>query len=281
MKTSYGIKYYLLYGVILSLCLLYYRFPTADVKSYITSQINTLFPASLCNIKKVSYKFPYSLQLDDFTLRSKNNDTIRITVERLYITPLLRHFFNHYVVTGELYQGELTANLKRENSSSPFTLSDITISKAQLSDITKQKLSGEISIRGKYQTTENSETNIFTGSLILENGKVMPSPPILTLQEIDLNYIKLSFSQINNRIDIYSGQLKGAQLDGTFAGSLSLNQSVDNILLQGTIVPQQKLLNENDTIRRQVEILQRRFGTKGLPFKLEGRTDNPIWAIKR
>lgn len=62
-KSSSHLFLYFVYGILLTLVLLYFRFPTAEFKTYCEQRIEHALNDTTCTIDQIRYKLPAILKV--------------------------------------------------------------------------------------------------------------------------------------------------------------------------------------------------------------------------
>ena len=143
---------------------------------------------------------------------------------------------------------------------------------------TTHRLSG--TLEGTLTVTNQMPRQALTGDLVLTDGKIELSPPLLAQKELTFDSIEARLMFNGHSLTIEHCELIGNQLDGEVAGSIRFsNHSSSKILdLTGNVRPHAELVAR---LGNQVpKLLQNKnLQTRGVPFKIEGPMESPTYSF--
>lgn len=251
-KISRSKKYfgYAFYIILLTVGLLFYRFPSDAYRDYFQTITNNINPQFLLLIEKIHPSFPFGLNLLRPKLSLRADPNIRVFIaENLFIRPDLRSFLKEesiYYFDCLAYDGDLKGNIRftKTGTKTPFStsieLENICIDDfSRLSDLIEGNirgiLGGSITYGGNYNFLIDG---IGEANLRISDGHMEFLYPILSFKSIDFDEILIKMSLGNRAIDIASVELKGQVIHGALSGTVSLKKEVSQsrLNLKGTIM---------------------------------------------
>jgi type II secretion system protein N len=143
---------------------------------------------------------------------------------------------------------------------------------------TTHRLSGILD--GTVTLTIQVPQQALTVELILTDGKIELSPPLLAQRELTFDSIEAQLMFNGRSLMIEHCAIVGNQLDGEVAGSIGLsNHSSSNMLdLRGNIRPHAELLARlGNQVPKLLE--NKNLQTQGIPFKIKGTMDSPTYSF--
>lgn len=289
-KSCFG---YILYGILLTAALLYYRFPSDALREYIQATVERLNPGLLLSAQDISPSFPLGIRLKQTELSLKKGPRRAIfTADSLSFSPriwsILKGDFQ-YIFTCNAYDGDLEGiiHFTKQSLGGPFRTS------MELKDIHIDKNFSLYNIIGPHMEGSLSGTIAFSGGdrsiregdgeadLMLSNGLIKLLKPVLGLESIDFNRLLLNMVIKKNRLNLSHLELKGGDMHGTASGIIYLKKEFLNsrLNLRGTLEPFadlfKKLTGGQDTLRF---VKQRLKGGK-LSFNIQGTIREPIFKF--
>ncbi len=251
MKKSRKIFGYVLYCIVLTLVLLYYRFPSGFLTDYLETKIDKAAPAFLVSIGQVSPTLPFGLKFTQTEVSLKTDPKSSfLKAESLFIRPALWSFLRgkfQCCFDCAAYNGDLKGCVRFAKNSvkAPFTssmdLSDIRIGDcAYISTLLRHNikgiLSGNIKYSGQYNLLLNGTAE---ANLKVSDGRIEFSSTILSLDAIDFNVLLIKAVMKRRRLDLRRVELKGQEIQGTLSGSISLRRNLlkSGLHLRGSIEP--------------------------------------------
>ncbi|MCJ7593475.1 MAG: type II secretion system protein GspN [Desulfobacterales bacterium] len=249
-KHKKGIGYFL-YGLLLTLGLLYYRFPSDAFRDYLQASAAKVDPGVVLSMDRVSPSYRLGLRfLGTQISHKKILKGALFKAERLVIRPgiwsLLRGK-GELLFEGLAYSGLIKGSAEFEERSikAPFKLS-IQLKDMRIDDYenlrgligrhVKGGVSGVIAYSGRSGALMDGAGE---AQLTLSNGRVELLQPILNLQAVDFREVGVKMVLKNQRIELTQAELKGPNMQGTLSGVVILNKefSKSSLDLKGTMEP--------------------------------------------
>jgi len=275
---------YLLYCVLLTAALLYYRFPSESIADYLESVVAKANPRIILSLESLRPGFPLSVDLIDAKislkkaprkplLRVKNVSLRPEAWAFLHGTPV--YHFDAYV-----YAGNIKGDVRFENQEliAPFTttmkLKDLHIGRhPYLSPLIGRDVSGilggDIVYTGQY-------TNLIEGVgeaiLSISEGRVKLLQPILGLESLQFDRLSMKITLQNKKMALSDVGLEGRAVKGQLSGIIILNNDIpaSRLDLRGTLEPLGGLFgnlkgdsNSLKFLRKSLKSLKRSFVIRG------------------
>ena len=276
-----------IYIICAALFFFYTLFPSDTVKEYLADQIRQVHPDLTVEIGRVKPGFPPGLKLYD--VRVYHLGQTLADLENLKISPDVLSLFlatTHLSFKGNGYGGTLKGRVDINKNSANrevmigADLSGIQVKQLEaLSAITTHKISGNLGGTLTFKTKVPHQG--LSGNLILTDGQIEFSPPVLSQNLLSFNTIEAELMLNNRSLTINRCQLEGNQLDADVSGSIKFSgRSARKILdLSGTVRPHAALLAKLGKNIAQL-LAGSNLANQGLPFKITGSMDSPKYSFK-
>ncbi|MBU1140068.1 MAG: type II secretion system protein GspN [Proteobacteria bacterium] len=280
----------ILYTLLLTATLLYIRFPAEKLKISCQYRLEQLLPRTHCSIGQLSYRFPFSLVAKKLQISSSVGEgTPLITIDQASITPVLASPKSRFLVTLSACGGNHDFTLILNRTDHEFSLKDIRITELDLSKLpflhqaTAREIIGSLEGNGTYHgiwKNDKYETEGH-GTITLSKGSFSLLYPILSLKKIDLKKLETDITFQGGNLKFEKGTFNGQELKGNFSGSLGLNSGLGTSTLsfQGNLDPLPPLLKTSKHAKNMVILLKKRHNRNGLPFRLDGIVQKPIFSF--
>jgi len=280
---------YVTYAVLLTVLLLYVRFPGEKFKAYCEQRVEQLLPGSACTIEEIAYRFPLSAAFANIhimhTIDGQDTDMV---VKRLSITPMPLQFWRAFTLHGEMYSGLFTAGLDVDSATQQFTLTDIHLEGLDVGKLVEgvgladRELSGILAFAGEYRATNNHpDDGVGTGQIEVISGSIGLLQPILALSAIEFDTLAVGVSRQNGVVQFIDGELVGKEISADFSGEMRLASSFlqSDILLTGHLAPDAAFLRAHPREQQFVQRLLQRYKVTVLPFKVGGTVQRPLFRF--
>ena len=269
-----------------ALVFLYILFPSERAKGYVANQIQQVHPNLTLEIGRLKLEFPPSLRLYDVSVYHSGR---RIAdLENLKISPNIISLFlatTHISFKGNGYGGQFKGDvdiIKKADDREIIIHADLAgIQVNQLEALqafTTHRLSGILD--GTVTLTTQVPQPALAGDLILTDGTIELSPPLLSQRELTFDSIEAQLIFNGRSLTIEHCELMGNQLDGEVAGSIRFgHHSSGKILdLAGNVRPHADLLARlGNQVPKLLE--NQNLQTQGVPFKIEGPMESPTYSF--
>ena len=281
--------WYTLYGILLTIVLLYYRFPDDAFEDYVQGLVHGISSDLLFSFDGVSLSFPpgVSLHAPKISTAQRPGKVIALA-ESLLIRPKIWSLLKgdpEYRIESRAYGGDIAGSIrmiKRDTGttfSASIELNSIHLDERYpLPDIVSSNLKGILSGLITYSGMDQSLIK-GTGeaSLSLLNGSLVLTPPILRLKTIDFREIQLKMALNNQKLSLSAGDLKGKDILAEASGSVSLNNELleSRLNLRGTLEPLADLFKDIPDSREAVRFFKKNLKNGKLPFRILGTISEP------
>ena len=250
-KTRFAWAVYILGA---ALVFLYVLFPSELAKEYVANLIRRMHPGLTMEIGRLKLGFPPALRLYDVSLYHSGQTVADL--ENLKITPNILSLYLADADLAGIQIGQVEA----------------------LWAFTTHRLSGILD--GTVALTTREHQQALTGDLILTDGKIEFSPPLLSQRELTFDSIEAQLIFNGRSLTIEHCELMGNQLDGEVAGSIRLGQhsSTKVLDLTGNVRPHAELLARlGSQVPKLLE--NQNLQTEGVPFKIKGPMGSPTYSF--
>lgn len=269
-----------------ALVFLYVLFPSELAKQYLANMIHQMHPNLTMEIGRLKLAFPPALKLYDVSVYHSGRTIADL--ENVKISPQLLSLFlatTHISFMGNGYGGNFKGDvdiIKKTDDREiviDADLAGIQVNQLEaLQAFTTHRLFGILD--GTVTLTTQVPQQAFTGDLILTDGKIELSPPLLAQRELTFDSIEAQLIFNGHSLEIEHCELIGNQLDGEVAGSIRLgNHSSGRILdLTGNVRPHAELLARlSSQVPKLLE--NENLQTRGVPFKIKGPMASPTYSF--
>jgi len=275
---------YLLYCVLLTAALLYYRFPSESIAAYLESVVVKANPQILLSLESLRPGFPLSVDLIDagISLKKEPRKTL-LSVKKVSLRTevwSLLHGSHVYYFDARAYDGNIKGDVRFETRApmASFTtamkLKDLHIGRHPfLSPLIGRDLSGvlggDIVYTGQYA---NLIDGVGEAILNVSEGKVQLLQPILGLESLQFDRLSMKITLKNKKVALSDVGLEGRAVKGQLSGTVILNNDIpaSRLDLRGTIEPLGGLfgnLKEDSNplkfLRKSLKSLKRSFVIRG------------------
>jgi type II secretion system protein N len=275
-----------IYIVCAALFFFYVLFPSETVKEYLADQIRQAHPDFTIEIGRLKIGFPLALKLYD--VRVYHLGQALAEMENLKISANILSLFlktTHLSFRGSGYGGRFKgqAAISKNSADRAVTiaadLSGIQVEQLKaLSAITTHQISGNL--EGTLLFNTDAPHQGLSGDLILTDGQIKFSPPIMNQNALPFNTIEAEIMFNNRSLTISHCQIEGNQLGAHISGSIKISgRSARKILdLSGTVNPHAALLAKLGKNIPQL-LAGSNSEKQGFPFKITGTMDSPEYSF--
>lgn len=282
-KTRFAWAVYVLGA---ALVFLYVLFPSELLKEYLANRIHQAAPNLTVEIGRLKLGFPPALRLYDVSVY--HSGWAIADLENLKISPNIVSLFlettqvsfqgNGY---GGHFKGDMDIIKKTDDREMVIDadLSGIQVDRLEaLQAITTHRLSGIL--EGTLTVTNQMTRQALTGDLVLTDGKIELSPPLLDQKELTFDSIEAQLMFNGRSLTIEHCELIGNQLDGEVAGSIMFsNHSSSKILnLEGNVRPHAEFVARlGNQVPKLLE--NNSWQTQGVAFNIKGPMESPTYTF--
>lgn len=278
------------YSILLTIALLYFRFPAEKFTTFCQTQVEQLFPDTRCSISKIHYKFPFAVEVIDIELDSSQRKKQKlVSVDRVVIRPKITAPKSQFHVKVDACDGKhdftlLIKQAKKEASFENIHLTQLDLAKLPfLRQTFGREITGTLSGNGTYHTTWNDDITEGKGegNLTMVDGSFSLLLPILSLKKIDLKKFNADLMYQKETLQFNKGHFEGRELKGDFNGGLTLRAPVEQskFSFKGTLEPLPPLLKKNRYAKNLLIQMKKRHNRSTLPFLLRGSVKRPSFKF--
>ena len=293
VRKNKSILWYTLYGFLLTAALMYYRFPSSEIRDYIEAAAARANPSLLLSVEKVTPSLPPGLEIMKIklSLRERPKDLL-LRSAKLSIRPELLSLLQgdpKYAFDARAYKGKAkgTLHFRENNPGTPFTtqiqLKDIDIGEsAYLTSLIGHGIAG---ILGGTLTYEGRSPLLIDGTgeadLRITDGRVALSEPILSFETLTFTEFSLKIVLKNRRLDLAGVELKGREVQGTLSGTIGLKEQISKstLNLRGEIEPLAGILKSIGGDKNTLTFLRRYLKKGSRSFTIKGTFGKPKFRL--
>ncbi|MEA3346984.1 MAG: type II secretion system protein GspN [Candidatus Auribacterota bacterium] len=284
---------YILFTILLTVCLLYYRFPSDSFRYYLQATAERMNPKYLLSVEKVSPIFPPGFSLRKTKLSLKiNPDAGLFMADSIVIRPEIWSFLkgrSGYRFNCLAYGGGLKGSVHFSGNSvkAPFSASvkfkDIRIDNyAAFSSMIRRDIKGITGGTIKYSGECDSLID-GTGEaeFTISDGRVELLKPILSYDTINFDTILMKIALKNQKIDVIHVELKWQDVKGSLSGYIALKKDIlkSRLSLRGAIeIPVGTLKGSKEAVNT-IKFLRTRSKKGKLNFIVDGTFISPTFRF--
>ncbi len=281
---------YLLYALVLTVTLLYVRFPREKFRSFCEYRFEQFLGDTQCRISKINYIFPLTVVFENVKIGAPGAGQDRVRVDRLQLSPRLKTLFTSWSVACELYSGTLEAIVTVPTGDDFFYVKEILgkgLDAAKvMSDLPSlaREVTGVLTFAGEYKAEFRHPLAGFgSGRVRVVNGILHLQDTVLTLDAVDFQTIRIDGEYGDNALRLLDGNMEGKQFDAKFTGILQSPFPVTDGRLDvtGSLVPKEKFVRDSPKVRKLLRRLRQNTGESTVSFKLGGTLYKPTLRLPR
>jgi type II secretion system protein N len=280
---------YVLYGLILAMALLYFRFPSDAVEDYFQARGERANPPLSLSADRIGPLIPFGLKFVKTRVSLKDSpSSLVLNADRISVRPSFLSLLgvkSDFSFRCAAYKGDTSGSIRLwqdENARSVDTeieLTNVDLGEyAYLRELIGRRvtgtLSGTIVYNGQYKPILDGSGE---ANLSLSEGMVELAEPFLTLKSIDFDELEIDMVLKKKKIDVGRLEFKGKQLQGALSGTITLKEALEESVLRlsGTIEPFAALFESATGIEETVEFLRGRIDQGTFTFMIEGTLSQP------
>ncbi|MBW2609593.1 MAG: type II secretion system protein GspN [Deltaproteobacteria bacterium] len=280
---------YTFYGILLTVALLYLRFPSGALRDFFQETSDRIDTRLLLSIEKVSPSLLFGLTFNKTKLSMKEApDKVLFKADRLTIRPRIWSFLKgdfQYYFECLAYGGDLTGRIHftKNRLGGPFDtsiqLNDIHIADNSfiprvIGHNVEGVLSGTIFYNGKDKSLRNGAGE---ADLIISDGWIKLLRPILSLESIDFNKALFKIVLKNQKLNLTHVELNSENLHGSASGTIFLRKEFlkSRLDLKGAIEPFADFFQNMTDSDDIMKIIKQRLKGGKLSFKIQGTIKDP------
>lgn len=279
---------YIVYGVILTLILLYFRFPSDAISEYFQSRFNRAFPDYRLSIDNVSLYPPFALEFSRPRVSVAHGDSWQVTIDKFRLMPEILSFLRGdpgCLFSARIYGGDLKGRMdfpegiRKASYTAELEFRDLKIGESRaLSGPAMHHMEGLLNGHIRF----SSKSGFFKdgagdGVLNISDGYFSLPESLPGLEAVYYQSLKVEMTVDNMRLQLRGLELRGEEMSATASGSLFLNKdfSMSNLNIRGAIEPHAGLLKSIMSSDKMTVSLRERLKEGKIPFVIQGTVRNP------
>jgi len=280
---------YLLFALILTVALLYYRFPSDAVLDYLQATANTADPRIVLSVDRVEPRLPIGLKFGKTEVSMKDMpDGVILRIDSLLLRPGLWSLLRgkpEYCFHCVAYKGDLVGCVYIEKDRTRgFIDTEIELRNILIGDCAylshligrhiEGTLGGTVSYTGRHNLLMDGSGE---ANLRLSHGRVELLQPFLTFESIDFNEMEMEMVLKKQQINLTRLELKGQQLHGTLSGVVTLKEKFakSSLDLRGTIEPYAESFKGKGGAHDTLKLLKHLIKNGTVSFVIHGTLGEP------
>jgi type II secretion system protein N len=284
---------YAIYGIILTIALLIWRFPSDAVKDYFLGIVRTKNPDYYITIEKASLSLPFNLKFTgvEFRMQGESGQPILKTKDIL-VRPGFWSLFTKqpsYYFTCNAYDGTMTGSVtlrkdgQKTRYDSSVELKNIIIKdNSPLPGVIKDYVDGVLEGTVSYSGTGANALGSGEASLTLSGGSMKLQTPLLNIKSIDFKEVLIKADLKDQKLNIQNLDLKGDDFLGQASGSITFKKPVMKSLIGfvGTLEPTANSARKSTGGIDAINLIRQSLKNGKLSFALQGTIEQPIFRLK-
>lgn len=285
---------YTIYGIILTLALMFYRFPSDALKEYIQTSVHKINPNLMVTFEKVSLTFPFSLKLSGVeccTVEEPGKPVFK--TREILVKPGILSLFTKTPAcrfNSQAYDGTITGSLSLSKNgeatgfSSTAELKNINIKdNSPLPAFIKDYISGTLEGTVNYNGGGASD-NIGNGeaSLTVSKGSLKLETPFLNIKAIDFKEVTIKADLKDQILSIPDLNLKSDSFLGKASGAITFKNPVKKSLIGFTasIEPTASSVRTSTGGNDATALIRQSLKNGKVSFTLQGTIEKPIFRMQ-
>jgi type II secretion system protein N len=284
---------YLVYAVLLTTGLLYYRFPSDRIRAYLVSELGRADPPMNLSLKTVRPGFPPGVDLIDVAVAVRETPQKHLLQAKdISIVPAVWTFLSgstQYCFDIHAYHGNIEGRVrfKRNGVKAPLKTSlqfkgiDIGLH-PYLPPLVGREVSGVLEGTVQYAGYQNNLIEgTGQGAIVISDGKVKLLQPILGLDSIDFDRFSVKMALKDRKIAVTHAQLEGRTIKGDLSGTITLKTDLSRSMLdlKGTMEPLGGLLGNIKGNAAALTFLRQGLKKLNRSFVIQGTFRNPVFRF--
>ena len=280
---------YVIYTVLLTTGLLYYRFPSNTIKAYLVSEVAEANPPMVLSLQTLRPSFPPGVDFIDVRLalrETPQQDLMRAT--SISIIPAAWSFLSgepQYNFDAHAYDGDIEGHVRFERyaTDAPFAtsirLNGIHIGyHPYLASLLGREVSGVLGGAIHFAAQQNKFIEgVGQGTIVISDGGFKLLEPILGLDSLTFERLSMEMSLRDRKLSLNRVQLDGKTLKGELSGHVTLNTDLSRsrLDLKGTLEPLGGILGNTKGDAAALRILRQGLTKLKRSFVIQGTFRKP------
>lgn len=280
---------YVLFGILLTLGLLYYRFPSEAFQGFLQARVEKINPQLAVSLKKVSPSVTLGLKFQETELFLKTAPQKPIfKANELLVRPAILSLFREewtFCYNALAYNGafEGCTSVAKEKNDAPFrtslVLKEVPMGGDNpLKEVIGRNLEGILNGTVTYKGQSNSLIR-GTGEidLRLSEGRMELVQPIMNLDGIGFHEVLIKMTLSNRKLNLTRVALRGTTMNGTLTGVVDLNKEISrsSLNLRGTLEPFADFIKDLTDSPDTVRLIRERLKRGKITFVIRGTIAEP------
>lgn len=282
---------YALYVVLVTAILLYYLFPAQPVEELLNNSVSSISPEFSFKAEKIRAGIPAGVKITAGKIYlNESPDPAVFKMDSFFIgLQILKIIKGEYSfdLDGEAYKGDINGTLQLtgedKDISSAVTFRNLALAEySLLAEKFKHRLIGSLSGEIIYS---NESAGVTGGNgkadLRLSDGQLQFEAPILNINSIDLQSIKLEAELSRREIKIINAELTGSEVNGSLTGSIQLQKDIrlSQLNLKGILEPLAEFHKNYPEIRQVLKAMKKRVRRGQYYFTVTGTLGEPKFNL--
>ena len=279
---------YILYGLVLTISLLYLRFPSNAFCEYFQTSFNKIFPDCSLSIDHISISPPFGLKFVNSQISDCLGNKWKLIMDKFYLFPetvSLIHGDYKCDFSAYMYGGSLGGRIDfpKQTKGSLYTvelaIKDLNIAeKSILSDVAGHHmegvLSGDIHLSLKDGNFQEGTGN---GIINISDGYFDLRKPFMGLESVYFKSLRIEMVLNNMSLNLNGLELRSEEMLAEASGNVLLNKnfSLSNLNLKGSFEPYSDLLKSIMSSNVAKVSFKERLKEGKIPFIIQGTIRDP------
>jgi len=280
---------YILFGILLTLGLLYYRFPSEAIRGFLQARVEKISPQLALSMERVSPSFTLGLRFLEPELLLKTTPQKPIfKADRLLVRPVILSLFRDewtFCYNALAYKGvfEGCTSVAKDKNDAPFrttlALKDVPMGGDNpLKEVTGRNLegilNGTVSYNGQSKSLIRGTGEV---DLRLSEGRMELVQPLLNLESISFHEVLVKMTLSNRKLNLTRVALRGTNMNGTLTGVVNLNKELSrsSLNLRGTLEPFAGFIKDLTDSPDTVRLIRQRLKRGKITFVIRGTLAEP------
>ena len=282
---------YALYVVLVTIILLYFLFPAQPVEELLNNSVSRISPEFSFKAEKIRPGIPAGVKITAGKIYlNESPEPAVFIMDSFFIGPqVLKIIKGEYSfdLDGEAYKGDINGTLQLtgedKDISSAVTFRNLALAEYSfLAEKFKHRLIGSLSGEIIYSNESAGATGgSGKADLRLSDGQLQFEAPILNINSLDLQSIKLEAELSRREITIIKAELTGSEVNGSMTGSIQLQKDIrlSQLNLKGTLEPLAEFYKNYPEIRQLLKAMKKRVKRGQYSFTVTGTLGEPRFNL--
>jgi len=280
---------YILFGILLTLGLLYYRFPSEAIQGFLQARVEKISPRLALSMERVSPSITLGLKFlePELFLRTTPQKPI-FKADRLFVRPVILSLFRDewtFCYNAFAYKGvfEGCTSVAKDKNDAPFqttlVLKDVSMGgdnplKEAIGRNLEGILNGTVTYNGQSKSLIRGTGEV---DLRLSEGRMELAQPLLNLESLSFHQILVKMTLSNRKLNLTRVALRGTNMNGTLTGVVNLNKELSrsSLNLRGTLEPFADFIKDLTDSPDTVRLIRQRLKRGKITFVIRGTLAEP------